>query len=1205
MPTEPPDPLRTLDQPPADETNEGWSAAGPSGATTDPLGKSSPPGRGNAAKTPTVPGYEVLDELGRGGMGVVYLARQTSLKRMVALKMIRGGGDASPEQLERFRIEGEAVARLQHPNIVQIFEIGEHDGDPYFALEYVAGGSLAASLAAGPWSPADAAETVETLARAIHHAHLKNVVHRDLKPANVLLSAERVPKVTDFGLAKRLEEGDSGQTRTGAVMGTPSYMAPEQAAGRTRQIGPATDVYALGAILYECLTGRVVFKGDSVLDTLDMVSHAEPVAPSKLRPGVPRDLETICLKALAKLPAARYGSALGLAQDLERFRSGEPILGRRAGVARKLARRALRNKAAVTATVAAAVVAVTVGVAALGARSSRGLRDAEERVASALERPTWDAASATEAEADVDRLAALDPEGGAAARRRLTERFVAAVRADLRGPRVLPADVPGLESRLAWLTPRDADLARGLDAELRARLRAWQAVAEVAAPFANAAAVFAPGAARVEGDRLLSSGPNFATCLPVQGTLRVEADFAGDWYRGGAVGLSFGDKSGYAFVLRPAWPRGDPDAPARVGQPQSFEASGGTARLEILRDGVPLGSDEVRVKAGPLRLAAERDGDRLAVQLNGAAAVPFEDPVPLPLDAAATLLVLCPPGTALRRLAVEGQALPAAASRLERADDLFGRGNSVEALPLYEAFAQESADPAARDEARCKAGLCLVRLGRGPDAAGHFEQVVAGASPRWGVLAAFQLWTVRLKAKQYEEADAALTVIKLRFPKEAIARYVPVAVRAEIDAEFDIPPISWLIFDPKLVPRLESALRVAEVLQLDNSQAGRDSMMLVKAYGMVGDYRAAYALADRGFAASLELGHVPSGHEQVFWSARLHAWSGRLTGQTRGYDEPLFRHLGGPPREGEDPENRKRAFVPLRLESARNLAARGDWPAAEREIDAFLADYPAPALNYLFHAAPRDMKGFARLKAGDPAGAAAAWAGGTYTAYQAGLPAELRSPDVNRTGRLALVESWAMAALSGTLSDAEAGAIIQGLASAFGSEEIASQTSTWLKITPAVMRGTWTSPRGKEWARRMAYLDLTLVEYYWTPPRLLVYEKLRHDLHDGQATPEQDDLLWQATVRLCDAVRTGEMTKPQIFQLLLTWRGTTNVLGWGGVAPRLKPETRGPAAYLFGLRFRKLGKPAEAVVMFKTATADAPAGSALKKLAEAELASTK
>ena len=565
----------------------------------------------------------------------------------------------------------------------------------------------------------------------------------------------------------------------------------------------------------------------------------------------------------------------------------------------------------------------------------------------------------------------------------------------------------------------------------------------------------------------------------------------------------------------------------------------------------------------------------------------------------------CPAGTALRRLAVEGQALPAAASRLERADDLFGRGNALDALPLYEAFVRESDDPAARDEARCKAGLCLVRLGRGPDAAGHFEEVIAGASPRWGVIAAFQLWTVRLKAKQFEEADAALTVIKLRFPKEAIARYVPVSLRAEIDTEFVVPAIGWLIFDPKLVPRLESAVRVAEVLQLDSGRLGKDTTTLVKAYGMAGDYRAAWAVADRGFAASLELGHHPSGQQQVHWNARLHAWVGRLTGQTGGYGEAMARHLGGPPRAGETPDDRKRAYVPLRLESARNSAARGDWPAAEAEIDAYLAEFPQPARAYAFHATPRHLKGFARLKAGDPAGAAAAWASGTYTAYQAGLPPESPSAVPLVTGRLALVESWAMAALSGTLTDAEADAIVQGLAASFGSEEFATQVSAWMKVTPAIMRGTWTSPRGKEWARRMAYLDLTPVEYYWTPPRLLVYEKLRHDLHDGTATPDQDEALWQATVKVCEAFRTGEITKPQIFQLALTWRGTTNVLGWGGIAPRLKPETRGPVAYLFGLRFRKLGKPAEAAAMFKTAAADAPAGSPLKKLAEAELAVAK
>jgi tetratricopeptide (TPR) repeat protein len=293
-------------------------------------------------QTPTVAGYEIVEQLGRGGMGVVFQARQVSLDRLVALKMILAGAHAGPEELARFRAEADAVARLQHPNIVQIYEIGQYQGGPYFALEFVDGGSLAQKVAGEPFRAA--AQLVERLARAVHYAHQRGIVHRDLKPANVLLArsqhrdaiplrcgseeADRYePKITDFGLAKRLE-GDSSQTRTGAVIGTPSYMAPEQAVGRSKDVGPAADVWALGAMLYEMLTGRPPFRAETPMETLLQVQSEDPVPPARLQRKVPRDLETICLKCLQKEPHKRYASADELAQDLSRLLADEPILAR-------------------------------------------------------------------------------------------------------------------------------------------------------------------------------------------------------------------------------------------------------------------------------------------------------------------------------------------------------------------------------------------------------------------------------------------------------------------------------------------------------------------------------------------------------------------------------------------------------------------------------------------------------------------------------------------------------------------------------------------------------------------------------------------------------------------------------------------------------------------------------------------------------------
>ena len=292
--------------------------------------------------------YELLEEIGRGGMGVVYKARQIKANRVVALKMILSGAHASQRDLERFRIEGQSVARLQHPNIVQVFDVGEHDGKPYFALEFCGGGNLARKLAGTPLPSREAAILLEQLARAIAEAHAKGIIHRDLKPANVMLTAGGEPKVTDFGLAKQLDASSPGSeagelTQTGAVMGTPSYMAPEQAAGDTKHIGPACDVYALGAILYECLTGRPPFKAATALDTILQVVGNEPVSPRRLNPQVSAaNLETICLKCLSKETARRYKSALGLADDLRRYLDGRPVLARpvgRAAMAIKWVRR--------------------------------------------------------------------------------------------------------------------------------------------------------------------------------------------------------------------------------------------------------------------------------------------------------------------------------------------------------------------------------------------------------------------------------------------------------------------------------------------------------------------------------------------------------------------------------------------------------------------------------------------------------------------------------------------------------------------------------------------------------------------------------------------------------------------------------------------------------------------------------------------------
>jgi serine/threonine protein kinase len=313
------------------------------------------------AQLPNIEGFEIESVLGRGGMGIVYKAIQIPLRRPVALKMILDRADASPEHFERFEKEARAVAELNDPHCVQIYAFGQSDGRPYMALEFVEGGSLEQYRQGEPQPAEFAAQTVETLARAMYTAHAAGLVHRDLKPHNVLLTRDRQPKITDFGLVKRHGQDETQMTRQGAVMGTASYMAPEQSRGEP-DVGPAVDIHALGGILYCLLTGRPPFLGATVPDTILQVRNQDPIPPSRLRPGIPRDLETICLKCLEKEPHKRYGSARDLADDLANYREGRPIVARPVGPVERGWRWAKRNPwiAGLGTIAAAALLAVAV-----------------------------------------------------------------------------------------------------------------------------------------------------------------------------------------------------------------------------------------------------------------------------------------------------------------------------------------------------------------------------------------------------------------------------------------------------------------------------------------------------------------------------------------------------------------------------------------------------------------------------------------------------------------------------------------------------------------------------------------------------------------------------------------------------------------------------------------------------------------------------
>jgi serine/threonine protein kinase len=324
--------------------------------------------------------YELLGRVARGGMGVIYKARQICLNRIVAVKMMLPGLLVSEAEASRFQNEAEVIANLRHPNIVAVHEVGAHDGQRYFSMDYVEGQSLAAVVRDHPLPARTAARYVKVIAEAIHYAHQQGILHRDLKPSNVLLDKAGNPRITDFGLAKRLAS-DSRLTTTGTVLGTPSYMPPEQADGKSRRLGPASDVYSIGAILYELLTGRPPFQAATPLDTILLVINTEPIAPRMLNPKLSRDLETICLKCLEKDPRWRYQSAQDLADDLDRYLKREPIKARRINLLNRGWRWCRRNPWQTTATAALILAILMTSLWAIGWRRMRAMT---ERVANNL-----------------------------------------------------------------------------------------------------------------------------------------------------------------------------------------------------------------------------------------------------------------------------------------------------------------------------------------------------------------------------------------------------------------------------------------------------------------------------------------------------------------------------------------------------------------------------------------------------------------------------------------------------------------------------------------------------------------------------------------------------------------------------------------------------------------------------------------------------
>jgi hypothetical protein len=714
--------------------------------------------------------------------------------------MIRSGTYASADDVARFHREATAVAQLQHPHIVQIFEIGMQGQQPYFSMEFVEGGSLAARLTEQPWKSEAAARFMADVAAAVKFAHARKIIHRDLKPGNILLarrypdagnetpaetfnSGEWIPKITDFGLAKQLNLQDD-LTQSEAILGTPCYMSPEQAQGRTAAVGPASDVYSLGAILYELLVGRPPFKAATPLETIRQVATLEPAPPRRHNPTIAADLETICLKCLSKEPTNRYADAGELFADLDRFLVGLPIQARHVGRPERALRWARRNP--VPAGLAAAIVAalVLLGAVVLLNRQAGRLTTVDAVSASFEERlatPSLAPEYLVEMDGLIARLQELSPSRAAGARERLDRRFAEHIEDVLLQPRISPqldqelqAAVAALESRRSELA---APLARVMFHRRRRQVFHYEPRARIRSVFPSPLLTDTPYGAMLS-DTEPTTNRDLLTSAPSRGNVELEATFGQDWHHAREVALLFnatasrdGRARGYRFTLQMTGEGNEPGRSFAEGQ-----ATAAAVRLTISRDGQTLCARHMPaadLTGSTLRLRASREGSRLTFQVNGFPPLEYWE---IFLDGRRNegLFGIGWPGTVvLQELrAMSYDSSNNESSPLEKGDSSFASGNFEVALQRYDEQQQLTADAALADEIAFKRALCLSQLRRQREAR-ELLQALASRTGAWPRLAAVAIWMELVEDEEFTAADASLKELAARGDFEELALHIP------------------------------------------------------------------------------------------------------------------------------------------------------------------------------------------------------------------------------------------------------------------------------------------------------------------------------------------------------------------------------------------------------------------------------------------------
>lgn len=1189
------DPFQTAPRPSA----AGKTDADPALSTTIGMAGDSLASSANtsAAALAQIGDYQILSEIARGGMGVVYKARHRTLGRLAAVKLIKSGELAQAEEVQRFQVEAQAAAVLDHPGIVPVYEVGQQGAQHYLAMAYINGQSLAQRVKESPLTPHDAARIMQQVAAAVQYAHDQGIVHRDLKPQNILMTKDGQPKVTDFGLAKK-QGSDSNLTATGQILGTPSFMPPEQTKGTSDQIGPLSDVYSLGATLYCLLTGRPPFQAATPLETMLQVANQEPVPLRQLNPSIPRDLETICLKGLQKNPSQRYASAGDFAADLGRYLVGEAIIARPIGRLEKAWRWCCKHPAG---TALAASFVLLLGLAGVTVwlvqeqQRSRQIAQLTSSFESLLDRPAANPTYIEQGESLLAALALFAPAQSEQERSRLWQTYATVIEAGILQPKLSSDDEQRLGEALTKFSERDADEAARLQELLDGRRRSWRPLVELKAPFADVATIFPADEVELKAGRLVrrgdpqrSNAPRpVATNVTAAGKIRLEATFDANWKSAERLGVEFryDEKNRYVFLLNADAPAVQlPEEPLAAEQRRNRRV-----QAQLLRNGVSLRSQDVNVSelsSESLRVDAQRDGDRLEFKVGSAEPMVFEDVFAIRSRDPAHFGLIWPPNVGLSDLTVSSMPVPKTTSPLEAGDVVFANGNFEDAARQYHESALVTTDESLRQEAHYKEGISLLTLGRTQDAERLFESLIGESGTRWPMLASIQLWVIQVRQRDHEQADATFELITGRYSFSELATLVPEELRQELLDVYRPEPMPRLLrvmtYDPKRIEKLERFVSLQDLFGSNEWERMGARSQLIDALWSAGKYDLASQLivqADQRARDSNEhyVRFGPCFPLYLAWKFQ------------RGEAQLALNELDQVMRAEATPwANEDGALWLVRAQCEAQLE---QWDDALRSLDRALQ------LAVKHHGENglrswRDyntaMEGFIHEKRGDSVRAMEIW---RNSSDQGSGPADWANTSLTY---------MILRGLSGEIDRNDAEIFLSKIA---GSEPGTLGAAARGFLSPdslmVMAREMFRAPHGREIAWQISNGELFPSEQVEKIAALLLYEFVRQNAFEGSVSSEMHDEIWSTAQRVIrDRAQKGSFSALQIGQLGLSWKGTMNVLGWGGLGPSLPQELRSPGAYMIAHRMLRRSQSVEAAKLFSEALTYAQAGSKIAKFAQ-------